>query len=158
MSNKIGFIKHHHDYLNDYIKFADAKALGVITINGLVMKMVYDHLTNNFNETKYFLLLIGFILLALGIVFSALVVLPRTSNKEKRGLIFWDNVSSFERDDYIKEIKNISDEELFEKVVEQNYFLALTAAKKYSVLRLAFLFSFFGYSLLAISGLFWLFL
>lgn len=156
MGNKDDFVKHHHNYLNDYIKFADAKALGVITINGLVMKMVYDHLTNNINETKYFLLLLGFILLIIGIVFSALVVFPRTSDKQEKGLIFWENVNSFVKDEYVKEINNISEKELFDKMVEQNYFLAVTATKKYSVLRLAFLFSFLGYLLLVITGLFWI--
>ena len=32
------FIKLHQSYLSDYIKFADAKALAIITINGFILK------------------------------------------------------------------------------------------------------------------------
>lgn len=156
MDNKGEFVKHHHDYLNNYIKFADAKALGVITINGLVMKMVYGYLTNNMNDTKSFILLSGFVLLIIGIVLSVLVVFPRTTNKRVSGLIFWENVNCFEKSEYIDQINSISEQKLFNKMVEQNYYLAKTVTRKYSILRKAFLFSLLGYILLIVAGLFWI--
>ncbi|MBE2919861.1 hypothetical protein HPK02_13855 [Anoxybacillus flavithermus] len=155
--DKWDFVKQHHSYLNDYIKFADAKALGVITINGLLVKLVFKYLSNDFSETKHFLLLMGAILLLLGIFFAIYMVFPRTGYSNDQGLIFWENVVAMNRENFINSVKEISEKELFEKLIEQNYFLAQTSSKKYSILRKAFVFSFIGYLLLVVSGVFWIF-
>lgn len=155
--NKGDFAKHHNSYLNDYIKFADAKALVIITINGLVIRILFDYLTNNLVATKYFFTLISCVLLLSAIFFSVLVVYPRTSAKNSKGLIFWENVSSMDKEEYLKEVKEIKEEDLLEKVIEQNYFLSKTATMKYKVLRIGFWFSGFGYVCLIIAGLFWIF-
>ncbi|MGG1757063.1 hypothetical protein ABDI09_14680, partial [Geobacillus stearothermophilus] len=58
---------------------------------------------------------------------------------------------------HVYSVEEISEKELFEKLIEQNYFLAQTSSKKYSILRKAFVFSFIGYLLLVVSGIFWIF-
>lgn len=157
MIDKWDFVKQHHSYLNDYIKFADAKALGVITINGLLIKLVFKYLSNDFDETKHFILLMGAVLLLLGIFFAIYVVFPRTGYSNDKGLIFWENVVAMNREEFINSVEEISEKKLFEKFIEQNYFLAQTSSKKYSILRKAFVFSFIGYLLLVVSGVFWIF-
>jgi hypothetical protein len=154
---KVDFAKHHNSYLNDYIKFADAKALAIITINGLIIRILFNYLTNNLVETKYFFTLISCILLLIAIFFAVLVVYPRTSAKNSKGLIFWENVSSMDKEEYLTEVMQIKEEDLLEKVIEQNYFLSKTATMKYKVLRKGFWFSGFGYVGLIIAGLFWVF-
>lgn len=156
MKNKYDFIKHHHDYLNDYIKFADAKALGVITINGLALNMIYRQLSDSMFDIKYLLLLLAFFLISIGIILSACVLLPRTSEKNHKGIIFWENVISYKKNEYVSEIYNISERTLIDKMVEQNYFLSSTATKKYSALRKAFFCSFWGYWFIVLSIIFWL--
>lgn len=155
--NKGDFAKHHNSYLNDYIKFADAKALAIITINGLIIRILFNYLSNNLVETKYFFTLISCILLLVAIFFAVLVVYPRTSAKNSKGIIFWDNVSSIDKGEYVREVMNIKEEDLLERVIEQNYFLSRTATMKYKVLRKGFLFSGVGYIGLIIAGLFWVF-
>ncbi|KGX83132.1 Pycsar system effector family protein [Pontibacillus marinus] len=155
--NKEEFSKIHHTYLNDYIKFADAKALALITINGLIIRVLFSYLTNNLMETKYFFALTSCILLLIAIFLAVLVVYPRTSDKNKKGLIFWENVSNMEKDNFLSELKEIDENELLNKFNEQNYFLACTASKKYSILRKGFLFTGLGFIGLIIAGLFWIF-
>jgi hypothetical protein len=155
--NKGEFAKHHNAYLNDYIKFADAKALAIITINGLIIRVLFNYLTNNLVETKYFFTLISCILLLTAIFFAVLVVYPRTSAKNSKGLIFWENVSSMDKNEFLTEVRKIKEEDLLEKVIEQNYFLSVTATKKYNILRKGFWFSGIGYTGLIIAGLFWTF-
>ena len=154
---KEDFAKHHNSYLNDYIKFADAKALAIITINGLIIRILFDYLTNNLVATKYFFTLISCILLVIAIFFAVLVVYPRTSAKNLKGLIFWENVSAMDKEEYLTDVKHITEEDLLEKVIEQNYFLSKTATMKYNVLRRGFWFSGLGYLGLIIAGLFWVF-
>lgn len=155
--DKGDFAKQHNSYLNDYIKFADAKALAIITLNGLIIRILFDYLTNNLGATKYFFTLISCVLLLVAIFFAVLVVYPRTSAKNAKGLIFWENVSSMDKEEYLTELIQIKEEDLLEKVVEQNYFLSKTATMKYKVLRRGFWFSGFGYVGLTIAGLFWVF-
>lgn len=151
------FVKHHNSYLNDYIKFADAKALAIITVNGLIISIIYKYLSNNLVETKYFFVLTSCILLFFAIFFAVLVVYPRTSAKNSNGLIFWENVSSLDKEKYMTEVLNTEEEGLLEKMIEQNYFLSKTATRKYKVLRKGFWFSGFGYACLIVAGLFWMF-
>ncbi|OOR02893.1 hypothetical protein BW900_29985 [Bacillus mycoides] len=157
MSNeKIDFIKHHHNYLNDYIKFADVKAAGLVTANGLIIRLLFSSLSNNVYETIHFFSLFGCLVLLISIIFSILVVVPRTNAKASKGLIFWENVFAMDKEEFIKEVSEISSEDLNKKLIEQNYFLAATANKKYVVLRRAFHVSFLGYILLAIAAVIWI--
>ena len=114
-------------------------------------------ITNDLKETSNFLCLLGCLLLLVGVIFSLLVLLPRTNDKPERGLIFWENVSVYVRDEYINDLKSMKVNSLLEKMIEQNYFLSKVASKKYSVLRKAFLFTSSGILILLLSGLFWLF-
>ena len=54
-------------------------------------------------------------------------------------------------------MRHIEEENLLEKVIEQNYYLSKTATMKYTVLRKGFWFSGLGYVGLIIAGLFWIF-
>ncbi|OKL38235.1 Pycsar system effector family protein [Domibacillus mangrovi] len=154
-SEKVDFIKHHHNYLIDQIKFADVKAAGLITVNGLIINLLFKKISSDIYETIHFFSLFGCLMLLLAIVFSLLVVFPRTNAKAPKGLIFWDNITAMSKDAYIKEMKEISLDDLAEKMTEQNYFLANTAKRKFSVLKRAFYVSFLGYLLLMVAAIFW---
>lgn len=151
---KDDFIKLHQSYLSDYIKFADAKALAIITINGFVLKFNFSKININFNNTQSFFSFIGFISLILSIVLAAYVVYPRTNNKSETGIIFWDNINRMEEKEFIDKVQFEKEEKLQEKMIQQNYFLAKTASMKYSVLRKIFMISTFGYFCLLLSSVF----
>ncbi|UXS29339.1 DUF5706 domain-containing protein [Staphylococcus delphini] len=144
------FIKLHQSYLSDYIKFADAKALAIITINGFILKFNLF----NINNTQYFFNFIGFISLVISIVLAAYVVYPRTNNKSEKGIIFWDNVNRVKEEEFLNQIKLETEETLQDKIIQQNYFLAKTASRKYKILRIIFFVSAGGYFCLLLSSIF----
>lgn len=148
------FIKLHQSYLSDYIKFADAKALAIITINGFILKFNFSNININFNNTQSFFNFIGFISLVISIVLAAYVVYPRTNNKSEKGIIFWDNVNRVKEEEFLNQIKLETEETLQDKIIQQNYFLAKTASMKYAVLRKIFMISTFGYFWLLLSSVF----
>ncbi|KGP89950.1 hypothetical protein N780_07645 [Pontibacillus chungwhensis BH030062] len=154
--DKVDFAKHHNTYISDYIKFADAKSLAIVTINGLIIRVLFTNIGNISLMPVYISTLISCGLLILGVIFAARVILPRTSNKNEKGLIFWGNVSSWEKDAYVNEVIEIHEKNLLQKLIEQNYFLAKTATSKYNVLRQAFIITFIGLSGLVVSGVLWL--
>lgn len=148
------FIKLHQSYLSDYIKFADAKALAIITINGFILKFNFSNININFNNTQSFFNFIGFISLVISIVLAAYVVYPRTNNKSEKGIIFWDNVNRVKEEEFLNQIKLETEETLQDKIIQQNYFLAKTVSMKYAVLRKIFMISTFGYFCLLLSSVF----
>ncbi|UXV42429.1 Pycsar system effector family protein [Staphylococcus simulans] len=144
------FIKLHQSYLNNYIKFAYAKALAIITINGFILKFN----SSNINNAQYFFDFIGFISLVISIVLAAYVVYPRTNNKSEKGIIFWDNVNRVKEEEFLNQIKLETEETLQDKIIQQNYFLAKTASRKYKILRIIFFVSAGGYFCLLLSSIF----
>ncbi|UTI88098.1 DUF5706 domain-containing protein [Mammaliicoccus sciuri] len=157
---KDDFIKLHQSYLSDYIKFADAKALAIITINGFILKFNFSNININFNNTQSFFNFIGFISLVISIVLAAYVVYPRTNNKSEKGIIFWDNVNRVKEEEFLNQIKLETEETLQDKIIQQNYFLAKTkrggkrASRKYKILRIIFFVSAGGYFCLLLSSIF----
>lgn len=145
-NGKMEFINEHQEYLNHYINLADNKATALIIINGLLINLSLTQKAN-------FLLYSEIVLLVFGIVCSAFIILPRTSNKAKKGLIFWGNIVEYSKNEYTQELTDISLEDLISKRIEQNYFLAQTANSKYKLLKIAFYLSFCAYILLGIIGI-----
>src|SRR5699024_11642754 len=98
------FIKLHQSYLSDYIKFADAKALAIITINGFILKFKFSNININFNNTQSFFNFLGFISLVISIVLAAYVVYRSTYNKSEKGIIFWYIVNRVNEEEFINKI------------------------------------------------------
>ncbi len=46
------YIKLHQSYLNEYIKFADAKALAIISINGFILNFNFSKRNIKFHNTE----------------------------------------------------------------------------------------------------------
>ncbi|HGO3371764.1 TPA: hypothetical protein ACK00X_002348, partial [Staphylococcus aureus] len=56
--------------------------------------------------------------------------------------------------EFIEKVKFEKEEELLEKTIQQNYFLAKTASMKYSIIRNVFIISALGYLCLLFSSIF----
>ena len=57
------YIKLHQSYLNEYIKFADAKALAIISINGFILNFNFSKRNIKFHNTEDIFNFTAFILL-----------------------------------------------------------------------------------------------
>lgn len=141
------FAKHINEYLNSYIRLADTKAgviialsIGFITllINQNIIEFLYaEYLNTLIKMPAFYILTISLILLVLGLIFSIVVIFPRTSIKGKEGLIFWDNIKNIKKNEYIQKVLELNDKDIINCILEHNHDLAEVAGKKYRYLRLS---------------------
>ena len=148
------FGRNNNNYLNEYIRFADTKAGILLAIEGGFLVKLSDNwskilsnisggkdLTPIFSiELQLTLLVIATIIMLLSTIATLWVIIPRLGEKSKRGYIFWENIAEFpSAKKYVEEVFELSKKELDSILLEQNYYLARTAKRKYRVLRLAFI-------------------
>ena len=90
-----------HSYMNEYIRFADAKAGAVFTIGsailtGLWVSNAHDTLTSvavRDWSSRAYVTALAILLLFAGLLAAGIVVRPRlTSTEQQPGFIFWDRV------------------------------------------------------------------
>ena len=147
------FIYNHNTYLHHYISLADSKALVIITLNSVIGTFIYKNLVNSTFEIQdrtLCILLISGILLLVSYIFSLSVVFPRTSNKNGNGIIFWEDIITTSKEDYLNKVVNTPS--ILDSMIEQNYYLAKKKKKKYQYLRTCFIVSFTSYAFLALYG------
>ncbi|UQF70849.1 DUF5706 domain-containing protein [Vagococcus lutrae] len=149
-SSKKDFVYSQNDYLNNYIQFADTKSAVFITVNGVLMGFLYaqfkDILPFEFEKSKHLVLLVSIGLLLVAYVFLFLVIFPRRSYKSGNGIVFWEDVAIYrDAESYKMKVSEIPQDSFEEVMIEQNYYLAKTATKKYKNLHWSFIFSIASY-------------
>lgn len=149
-SSKKDFVYSQNDYLNNYIQFADTKSAVFITVNGVLMGFLYtqfkDTLPFEFEKSKHLVLLASIGLLLVAYVFLFLVIFPRRSYRNGNGIIFWEDVATYrDAESYKMKVSEIPQDSFEEVMIEQNYYLAKTATKKYKNLHWSFIFSIASY-------------
>ena len=147
---KSTFINNLNNHLNNSLRFADTKAGALVAANGLIAKFLVD-LNLKGSAIGSILFKCGLIAILFGIFFSIFVVLPRTKNSKKKDIIYWDNIANMEMQEYTETVSSISNDKLFEKQIENNYFQAVILKVKFRRLRTAFLVSMAGYLSIAIA-------
>lgn len=150
---KKSFLTHQNTYLCEHIKFADIKAGASATINIAIITIIFPCVKLDLIKSVNFFRLIGIIVLVISIMISLIVMFPRTSNKNIKGIIFWGNIVQMDCNEYIEEVTNIDNDELSKRFIEQNYYLSKTCNRKYNSLKWGFISTFIGYSLLIISAI-----
>ncbi len=97
------FLWNTHQYLNEYIRFSDAKA-GVVIVfaSGIIAAMYSAQLHVAVFSTwpadwrwLEWTSAAGFALLATAVLLSVWAIRPRLTNKQPKGFIFWDSIRGF---------------------------------------------------------------
>lgn len=130
-----------HSYLTTYIQLADSKAGAIIALCALSVPLL-TFVTSKILTWQKLLLGGASVVLVVSLILSLLVILPRTNNKSKEGLIFWENIRSYEH--YAEYQKAFSTTEPLEDVLKHNYYLAEVAVRKYRQLDPAMRWQLFG--------------
>jgi len=145
-----GFSKNVNDYYNHYVSVADAKAAAVIAISFLLFDFLIGlEKQSCLQDTLFYT---GSITLFLSCLFSLIAVFPRIP-KEKKGLIFWENVRNFKnKEEYFEEIEKLDKKDIEKKYASQNFNLSNLLHSKHYYIRLAII-SFIT-ALLSISTLY----
>lgn len=138
------FAETTHQYVREYIRFADQKAsflfagatalLAFLYKSGVSARWLKPVLQWNILDTLAFLAMTS---LALGVVLALFVVIPRTSGS-RRGFLFWEAIAEYDSSrQYSDELRLLSAATLCQVKAEHCFDLARVCRKKYGVLRAA---------------------
>lgn len=161
--NRTDYNRFEITYLQDNVKFADSKAGVLIAIDGLLLRAAIDYfnaagitfesLFESLTLSERFFLIFAAAFLIIGIILSVAVVFPRRGSGVKKGFVFWESIANYpSADEYTKDLMNITEDDLDRKMAEQQYYVSITATKKYNMLRRAFWASSIGALFLTITA------
>jgi hypothetical protein len=143
------FGRNVNGYLRDYIKYADTKAGILLLIEaGLLYKVTeswrwilkLNTQAVDISAFQIFLMALTTLSLLVSLFIALGVIFPRLGEKgKKKGYIFWLDVAKFpSAETYAKEVLDLPEKELDTILSEQNYYLSVTAKRKYQWLQWAF--------------------
>lgn len=98
--HKGSFLWNVHQYLNQYIQFADGKAAASFTATSALLIWLLTRTKElsslcSQSTTNTYLVWIGIISLAVSCTFAISVFLPRLWSSHKKGIIYWGEVAAF---------------------------------------------------------------
>lgn len=132
-----------HSYVNEYIRFGDAKALVVIAwcsslIAGLYSLNAHRLIVDLWEQFSWPAVLhalgavLAFGLLVAGFTFSVLAIRPNLTTSRERGVIFWQTVRNFDTGtDYAQHLRGMGVIEFHEEVGRHIFDIAGIATRKY---------------------------
>lgn len=157
LAERLEYTKVVHEYVNEYIRFADTKAgfiFGLISasVGFLYSKAVMDTWTKSciFNWTfSDYIAFVGSMTLFVAGFASFWVVKPRLRPRKNGGLIFWETVASrVDANGYVGEVTSLTGGNMISEIVDHTYQLSKVAQFKYRWLNISILFT-------GISALVW---
>jgi len=127
-------VREHH---NEYIKLADRKASVLLSAQLTYLALFGNLVGNSWSSGSLIfktmsVLTIGLVIVA--IVFATRAVYPNEPETDQ-GLILWKSIISRSPTEYQEAVRNKTQEELFNELVDENYQLAVVTDEKYSNIR-----------------------
>jgi hypothetical protein len=126
---------------NQLIRFADTKAAWTFSVLGVGTAAFSTFVSRmdltNLSKTHMILFGIAIILLVISFNKVVRVMYPRFSKPNKTGMIYFQDIISNKKEDYIKKGLNLSEKEILSNLYEQAYDLSTIASKKFKALRYA---------------------
>lgn len=146
------FVSQQNNHLSNSLRFADAKAGALVTVNGIVLAYVIALLENSIGF-DFWIFSSGLLLLIGGMLASIAVVFPKTMNSKVKGLVYWEHIINNTQDEYEERILVDNVDHLLKNSISNNYIQALILTKKFKQLKFSFQISLLGY-LIILVGLF----
>jgi len=143
---RTNFTYQQNTYLNNSLRFADTKAGALVAANGLIAKFITD-LTGNSAYLVDLLLKCSLVAVIVGIFYALFVVFPRSVESKEKGIIYWEHINNYDKDEYVQIVAEGEVTELLKKAIENNYSQAAIVTNKFKKLSRAFKVSIAGYSL-----------
>lgn len=138
------FAESTHQYIREYIRFADQKATFLFAGATALLAFLYKNKVSarwlkpvmqwNILDTVAFVTMTA---LALSVLLALFVVIPRTSGS-RRGFLFWEAIAEYDTGrQYSDDLRLLSAATLFQVKAEHCYDLARVCRAKYKMLRAA---------------------
>lgn len=145
------FVVQQNNHLGNSLRFADAKAGAIVTVNGVVLTYVIALLENSTGYSTW-VFMGSLIFLIGGMLSSIAVVFPKTMNNKEKGLVYWEHIVNNTQDEYEKQILVDDTNQLLKSSIANNYIQALILTKKFKQLKFSFQVSVVAY-LIILMGL-----
>ena len=151
MDNKIDLLMNAHDELQDQVRFGDSKATAIITFKLVMLAFLRTQL-NDINRAyqENDAIVIGLFSVfmftfMISTSYVLKVIIPRVSRiSGNKSSIYFSEIASMERDEYIKYIEDQTSEDLARDFAAQIHVLSRISVKKYASIRKSI--AFFGVS------------
>lgn len=139
----VDFPKFIYTSIADQIKQADTKAVGILSIIGIVTAALLNRLSAlkgsvGINHPMWvFIFAFSIIMLVLCMKSVIRVVYPRSTKGKHKNLIYFQDIASFSQEEYKSKGKSLSANEILDEVYSNTHNLAKIANSKYGALRQA---------------------
>lgn len=155
--SKKSFCNFHDSYLRQYIQQADTKAswlFAACSASLVWFSSQKQYVGNNPIETLcdiniFFLISLMFLAIACGFSFN--VIRPRLLNNNKKGILYFSNVSKYQTSkDYIDAVDSNNDREIYEERLTAQYYMSKICYQKYFSLTWGSYMAIIGFVMMAI--------
>jgi len=151
MENKIRLLMNAHDELQDQVRFGDSKATAIITFKLVMLAFLRTQVgdINNAYQENDLLVIVLFSTFMFTFMVSTIyvlkVIVPRVVRRAGiKSSIYFSEIASMEKDEYIKYVENQSAEDLARDFASQIHVLSRISVAKYANIRKSI--SYFGIS------------
>ncbi|MBK8052177.1 MAG: hypothetical protein IPK35_02550 [Saprospiraceae bacterium] len=124
-------------YNIDWLKFAETKATIIVTVQGVILTIIYTNANDLYDALatssfQFGLTIISALLFLLTLIFSFLAINPNLTNHNKKSVIYFGTIKNYSNNsEYHKTIKELNEEELNEMFSEQIYINSHIAWNKF---------------------------
>ncbi len=147
-AHQLDFAWKTHEYINNYIRFADTKAaliiawssaiLGTLYVGRLHEAVMQSHFTFKGISWATTLATLAFPLLGVSFLAAAWSIIPRLPTKQLSGLVFWESILVHASGDlYANELGRNDTNQLTRHLCLQIHTVAAVARKKYLCITLS---------------------
>jgi len=144
LKEQSSFVTHVHDYICDFIKFADQKAAFIFAGASALLTLVYNqggrtiwHVSVGSWRTHEWLAGVTTVLTVASAVLAILAVAPRLKGA-RRGLIYWGSISGFsDPQEYRAALARLDSRGATDEISRHCYELSRIAKHKYELIKWA---------------------
>jgi hypothetical protein len=145
LERQFSFALNNHKYINDYIRFADQKAIFLFGITTAFLAFFFTHglhktcLKSIFAWTAVDVLYAAAILLLfISSIFSFWVMRPHLKSMKEKGFIYWETVIRHDTAaEYVESVCGLNDQSLLNEILDHHFRLSKVCQEKYHNLKLA---------------------
>jgi pycsar effector protein len=161
LQEQSSFVQYVHDYICDFIKFADQKAAFIFAGASAFLALVYNqggraiwHMALGAWRTREWLAGVAIVLTVASAVLAILAVAPRLKGA-RRGVIYWSSISGYsDAAEYRAALANLDLRGVTDEISRHCYELSRITKRKYELLKWAM---WTGMAGLAVGGVYLLF-
>lgn len=134
---RASFANQQNSHLSNSLRFADTKAGALVALNGIILPQIVYLISNSIDVIRY-VYIAGLIILLVGVFQAFLTVIPRTQNANVPGIIYWENIQIYNKEQFLDKVKMMPTKDYLDAWLENNYYQAVILTSKFKRLSRSF--------------------